>query len=120
MSSTPIGGQISVAIDGQAILAKGEFTYSLGTPKREMIVGVSGVHGFKEMPTVPYIEGTATDFQGLDVRALFNTIDATVTIALRNGKTVVLRDAVYSGDPQVGTEEGEIAIKFEGRTASEF
>ena len=113
-------GLIQLQITGKIQDAKGTFTYNLGRPKREAIAGSDGVHGFKETPQVAFIEGAITDRGNLDLDALVTTKDATVTLSLANGKTIVLSDAWYAGDGTVNTEEAEIAVRFEGKTAEEI
>lgn len=113
-------GILFVKVNGERIDVKGNWTIGLGTPKREAIVGSDGVHGFKEMPQVAYIEGTATDRGDLDLKALFNVVDATVSVEFANGKNGVLSGAWYAGDATVTSEEGEVAMRFEGLNYEEF
>jgi hypothetical protein len=113
------GGIIFVAINGTTQNAKGNWTYNLGEPKATAIVGADTVHGHKEMPQVPFIEGAITDRGNLDLAALLRLRDATVTLQAANGKTIALRDAFYAGEGNVTTEEGEIAVRFEGLQAVE-
>lgn len=114
------GGIIFVKVNGMQYDAKGEFTYDLGVSKKEAVVGQEGVHGFKETPKVAFIEGTITDSSTLDMKALRGTVDATVTLQLANGKTVLLREAWEASDGNVKTGEGEANFRFEGKSADEF
>ena len=114
-----VGGVIFVKVDGGQLRAKGEFEYNLGVPKREAIVGMDGTHGYKEDPQVSYISGAVTDEPSLDVKALLNTKDATVTLELANGKVIVLKDAWYAEDGAIKTGEGEIPVRFEGLDEAE-
>lgn len=114
-----IGGTIEFKIDGEIYNAKGSWTYNLGRGKRETIVGADGVHGYKEMPQVPYIEGVITDRGDLSIDTLLKLVDATAMLQLANGKIIVLRDAIFAGDGNVTTEEGEIEARFEGVSAEE-
>src|SRR5262245_48674006 len=100
-------GLIQLQINGEVHDAKGDFTYSPGTPKRTGIIGSDRPHGFSETPQIPYIEGKITDRGTLDLRALFSLEGATVTISLANGKAFVLSDAYYAGDATATTNEGE-------------
>lgn len=77
------------------------------------------MHGYKGMPRVPFIEGEITDRGNLDLAAFQALTDATITLELANGKTVILRDAWYSADGDVGTEEANIQVRFEGLSAEE-
>lgn len=113
------GGIIYLKVDGQLYDAKGSFTYSLGRDKKEGIVGADGVHGFKAVPQVPYIEGAVTDSRDLDLAQLAGIEDATVTLELINGKVITLRQAWFAGEGQVSNEEGEIGVRFEGMSAEE-
>ena len=83
-------------------------------------MGADGVHGYKEMPQVPYIEGEITDARGLDLAALQALTESTVTLELANGKTVVLRDAWYAADGTVTTETGAVQCRMEGLFAEEL
>jgi len=114
-----VGGIILFKIDGELFQAKGEFTYNLGVAKREGVVGQDQVHGFKEMPQIPFIEGSITDSDELDLESFLNLRDVTCTLELANGKVVVLRDAWFAGDGNVTTSEGEIEVRFEGLRAEE-
>lgn len=105
---------------GTVLDAKGNFTYNLGRNKREMIIGADRVHGHKEMPQAPRIEGEITDKGDLDVAQILDTEDETLTLELRNGKTIVLKEAVYTGDGDIGTEEANIQVVFHGTSCEEI
>lgn len=110
-------GIIYFKVDGKTYDAKGNFTYNLGRPKREGMAGADRVHGFKEAVQVPFIEGEITDKNDLDLAALQAIEDATVTLELATGKTVVLKQAWYAADGDAQTEEGNIQVRFEGMEA---
>lgn len=112
-------GLIQLQIDGEIQDAKGSFSYNLGRPKREAIVGADRVHGHKEMPQVAFIEGAITDRGTLDLASLTSGRDLTVTLTLGNGKLIVLRDAWFAGEGTGTTEEAEIAVRWEGANAEE-
>jgi hypothetical protein len=114
------GGIIAFKIDGVVQLAKGAFTYNLGNVKREPIIGSDGLHGYKEVPQPASIEGEITDDLDLDLNTLTRLDGATVTLDLAIGKTIVLRNAYYAADGAGHTEEGNITVKFEGRSAEEI
>ena len=119
MPDQRVGGIIQFQIDGEVQQAKGSFTYGLGIPKREAVVGSDVVHGYKETPVVAFIEGEITDSQTTNLRSLASITGATVTLDLANGKMVVLRSAWYAGDAIGNTDEGNIDVRFEGSGAEE-
>lgn len=113
-------GLIQLQISGEIQDAKGSFSYNLGRPKRETLVGSDGVHGFKETPQVAFVEGAITDRGNLDVAALATGRDLTVTLSLGNGKVIVLRDAWFAGEGTASSEEAEIPVRWEGANAEEI
>lgn len=115
-----IGGIIRIKADGQQYNAKGEFSYRVNPVKREMIVGSDQVHGFKEDPQVPYIEGAITDRSNISLEAIQSIVNATITLELANNKIIVLREACYASEGVVSTGEGEIEARFEGIDGEEI
>lgn len=113
------GGIIQLQVDGEVFQAKGNFTYNLGLPIREAIVGTDGVHGFKETPQVAFVEGEITDSQSVNVSALASMEDVMVTLELANGKTVSFDDAWFAGEGTGNTEEGNIGVRFESSKQGE-
>ena len=81
-------GIFYLKVNGNSYDAKGNFSYNLGQPMREAIVGADGIHGYKETPQVAFIEGEITDQSSLDLAALLLTDDATATLELANGKLI--------------------------------
>lgn len=114
-------GIIFLKIDGEQYDAKGNFTYGMGKPTRESIIGADGFHGYKEMPQAAFIEGEITDSKDLDVDKLASVTDSTITLELANGKVVALRNAFITNKDGLSgqTEEGNIPIRFEGASAEE-
>lgn len=119
MTAQRRGGIIQFKMNGELQDAKGNFTYNLGRPKREAVVGSSGVQGFKETPQVPFIEGEITDRGTLDLATLVEMVDAEITLELANGKVFTLSGAYFAADGTANTEEGNIAVRFEGEFAEE-
>lgn len=113
------GGILYLKVNGEIYDAKGNFTYNLGQPKREGIVGADSVHGYKETPQAPFIEGEITDRPALDLAAMCQIDGSTITLELANGKVITLRDAWYAGEGTGNTEEGNIDVRFEGLSADE-
>jgi hypothetical protein len=115
-----VGGLIALKIDGDLVKAKGNFTYNLGAPKRDGVIGADVVHGYKEVVQIPFIEGEITDHRGMSLEALILTDEATITLELANGKVIVLREGWYAGEGTGNTEEGNVAVRFEGLSAEEI
>lgn len=119
--SKRVGGIIFLKVDGAFYRAKGAFTYNLGLPTREAVIGGDGrAHGFKETGQVAFIEGELTDDRNLDLATLVQLEDVTATLELANGKVISLREAWYAGDGNGQTDEGNITCRFEAEAGEEI
>jgi len=107
-------GILYLQVNGKMYDAKGEFTYNLGKPKRTAILGSDGPHGYSEEPQVSFIEGAITDSSSLSLSDLVTIKDATATLALANGKAILIPGAYYANEGSVKTKEAEIPVRFEG------
>lgn len=118
--SKRVAGTLYLAVNGTTLPAKGSFQVGYGEEKKEAVVGVSGVHGYKAMAQVAFIEGVITNRADLDVKALLRVENATITLEFRGGKTLVLRDAWFAGDGVLNADEGELQVRFEGLALEEL
>ena len=109
-----IAGLLFLKIDGVQRKVVGNFTYNLGVHKKTMLVGHDGVHGHSAMPQTGYIEGEIRDESDLSVQELREIEDATITLELANGKTVIGRNMIEASDGTVGTENANVQVRFEG------
>lgn len=107
-------------VDGVVYDVVGAITYSLGLPIREELTGADRHHGFKEMAGVAYMELEVRDSSTLDMAALLSAKDVTCAAQLRNGKTVILRNASQTGAGESSSEEGTIPIRFVGESGEEI
>src|SRR3954453_4652080 len=72
-------------VDGNQVPLRGNFTVSPAMVERTMIAGQDGVHGYQELPRVPYIEGDLSHTRDLDLAALERQVNVTVIAQLANG-----------------------------------
>jgi hypothetical protein len=114
-----IAGTISFKVNGTSHQVAGAFKYSIQKYKNEMLAGHDSVHGKKSMPKVPFIEGEIRDRSNLDLQALYAVDNATVTLELANGKTIMLRGACFCGDSEPETEDAVVPVRFEGTSGAE-
>ncbi len=115
-----VGGVIKLQAGGVRLKVKGGATYNLGVNKRETVMGADGPHGHTEKPQIAFIEADITDDPSLDVKALAAMKNATVTLELANGKTILLHQAVQVGELTFNTDEGNGTVRFEGISAEEI
>ncbi len=109
-----IAGTAFVKADGVQLSVAGTLTVSMAQTEREMLVGLSGVGGHKEMPRAPFIEIEAYADEDTDVDALHAIVNGTVQADLNNGKSYVLRGAVSVTPPEISAADGTFTIRYEG------
>ncbi len=112
--SARVAGTTFVAVNGKTLAVKGEITVGMGKEKREAVIGLDGVHGYKGMHQIPFIEVKVTNRNDLDLAQIIGVEGATVTASQPGGKTYALRDAWQAGDGTVNLDEGELTLRFEG------
>ncbi|MGE3064111.1 MAG: phage tail tube protein [Hyphomicrobiaceae bacterium] len=120
MANQRIAGVAYIKVDGAQFPLRGKWKSNILPFKREGIAGQDGVHGYKEMPRVPTLQGDISYTEEVSVEALQNIRDATITLELANGATHVLRNAWWSDESELDTEEGSFPVKFEGLSGEEL
>ena len=114
-------GTAYIDVDGKNYVLKGQAAYQCSGESREPIKGQNGYHGTKNMPQPGQITGKFQDGDDVSIDALNSITNATVTLELANGKTVVGRNMRRTGDPiKVDAEEGEFDIEFTGPAVREI
>jgi hypothetical protein len=114
-----IAGFMEITQNGTKLRAAGAFSYDLGLPKREGIVGPDAHHGYSEKPKIPYIEGMIIVDPNLSITDICSTTGASIVLTLATGKQIMLGDAYYSGDGTGDTEGGTLQVRFDGMRANE-
>lgn len=118
--AAPQVGVISVRVNGDVVRLRGNVTYSLGGLVREAVEGPVGLAAFKVMGVAPFVEVESVDASDVDLAALQDMQAATVTVQLRNAKTIVLNDASVVGAIEVSSEDGGFSVRFVGSSAKEI
>jgi hypothetical protein len=116
----PVAGTAYCKVDGAQLALKGSFTVSPSAVDRTGIAGQDGVHGYQELPRVPFIEGDISTLPGVSVEDLEQITDATVTAELLNGSVYVLRSAWCKSAFEINTHDGQYRVRFEGVSCDEI
>ncbi len=112
-------GEITLQIDGSKYHAAGDFTYKPNSYERETLSGPTGVAGYKETPSVPFIEGEMFLPKGLTVAAVNSWDEVDVFLSLANGTVVTGISMWLVGESTTNSGEGKISVKFEGNSVTE-
>jgi len=103
-----------LSVDGNQYQLRGNFTVSPSPVERTMIAGQDGVHGYQELPRVPYIEGDLSTVPGLNFEDLLTQVDSTVIAQLANNKQYTLQGATVKGGFELNTRDGQARVRWEG------
>jgi hypothetical protein len=115
-----IAGVAFLKVDGNLYPLRGNFTVSPSAVERQGIAGQDRVHGYSELPRVPFIEGDVSLVPELSMEAVEQVTAATVTAELANGKVYVLREAWCRSALELNTREGQVRVRFEGTACDEI
>lgn len=115
MADNPIAGVAYISANGKRYRLVGEATYRCSGVVREAKMGADGYHGRKEKPIQGMIKVKLRNSQDVPHSEINGMVDATVTLELANGKTVIGRNMFQSGEPiTADAEEGEQEVTWEG------
>ena len=107
-------------VDGSQMALRGNFTVSPSSVERTMIAGQDRVHGYQELPRVPYIEGDISTVPDLNLEDLEAQTDVTVIAQLANGKQYTLTSASCKAGFEANTRDGQARVRWEGLFCEEI
>jgi hypothetical protein len=108
-----IAGVAFLQRDGVAYALRGSLKIMPLDRTKEGIAGADGVHGYREVPVVPFIEAqvTAASFA---VKGLQGVTDSTIRAETADGKVYLLSNAWFAGAAEYEAQEGSVTVRFEG------
>jgi len=115
-----IAGIAFVMVNGNQYALKGNLIVSPSVVERTMIAGQDSVHGYQELPRVPYIAGDFSAVPELSLDDLVDQVDVTVIAQLANGRQYTLSQATCKGDFEENTRDGQLNIRWEGMFCEEL
>jgi hypothetical protein len=110
----PVAGTAFLFVDGNQYPLRGNLTIGPLTVERTMLAGQDGIHGYQELPVVPFVECDITTDPSIDWTVLETFTNITVQANLINGQQFVLSRACVSGRRELNTREGMSRVRFEG------
>jgi hypothetical protein len=109
-----IAGVANWTVGNTHMSLRGNFTVSHSVLERTMLAGQDGIHGYQELPRVPYIEGDVSTVPEFDVTSLDHYTDTTVVAELANGWNFQLSGASCKAGLEQNTRDGQMRVRFEG------
>lgn len=113
--SGKIAGTCYIKADAEQFEVSGGVEVPLLSVKREPVMGLAGVSGYKETANKPFIKLTANVPKDFPIEKLQNATDMTVTAELANGKVYTLSEAWLDGEPSLKADEGTTDLEFVGK-----
>jgi len=114
-----IAGQAFLKVDSAMLMLRGNFTVSPSALVRAGIAGQDQVHGYSELPRVPFIEGDISLDPNMPTEGLEKVVNATVVAQLANGHNYTLTQAWCTAAFDLNTHDGLTRVRFEGMTCQE-
>jgi hypothetical protein len=115
-----IAGIAFLTVDGTQLALRGNFTVSPSAVERTMLAGQDGVHGYQELPRVPYIEGDLSTVRGLLLEDLEAQTDVTVVAQLANAMQYTLTGGTCKAGFDNNTRDGQVRVRWEGLACQEM
>lgn len=115
--SNQVTGKVHISVNGKRLASKEGGKLGFGTVEREAVLGDSGVLGYSEKPTTPYIECTIAHKGDTSLKEFQDITDASITFESDTGKVYMLRNAWNA--KAIEMDRGEVALRFEGMSAEE-
>jgi hypothetical protein len=114
-----IAGIAHLTVAGDQIMLRGNLNVSPSSVERTMLVGQDAVHGYQELPRVPFIECDMSTMPGVYIEDLLLQTDVTIVAELANGMVYTLTQANCKGGFEINSRDGQVRIRWEGITCQE-
>jgi hypothetical protein len=114
-----IAGVAFLQVGDEQMSLRGNFTVSPSAVERTMLAGQDGVHGFQELPRVPYIEADISTMPGMYLENILAQTDVTVIAQLANKMQYQLIGATCKGGLENNTRDGMVRVRWEGLSCEE-
>lgn len=112
--SGKIAGICYIKADAEQFEVAGGVECPLLSVKREPVMALGGVSGYKETATKPFVKLTANVAKDFPLEKLQEATDMTITAELANGKVYTLSGAWLDGEPTLKGDDGTADLEFAG------
>lgn len=108
-----IAGTCYIKADGAQLAVEGSVEIPLRSVTRETKIGSTGVVGYSETDTAPYVKATVFLDPDFPTSVLSST-GMTITAELANGWVYTLNEAWLSGEIAGNMSDGTVSLEFNG------
>lgn len=110
-------GRAFITVAGKRLASKEGAKMGFGNLERTAELGDAGVLGYKEKPTVPYIECTLSHSADTSLQEFADMVDVTVSFDTDTKRSYVLRNAWNAKALEM--DKGEVSLRFEAMSCEE-
>lgn len=110
-------GRAFITVAGKRLASKENAKLGTGSPDRTGEVGDTGVLGYTEKDTIPYVECTIKHNANTSMSEISAIVDATISFDTDTGRSYVLRNAWCAKSLELSG--GDIALRFEAMSCEE-
>jgi len=110
-------GRAFITVAGKRLASKEGAKLGLGNMERTADLGDSGVLGYKEKPTVPFVECTIAHNADTSLQEFADMVDVTVSFDTDTKRSFVLRNAWNAKALEM--DKGEVSLRFEAMSCEE-
>jgi len=111
-------GRSFITVAGKRLASKPGAKLGYGNLERAAEIVDSGVAGFREKPTVPFVECTIPHDTNTSLREFADMVDVTVSFDTDSKRSFVLRNAWFAKGLEL--DGGDLALRFEGMSCEEI
>jgi len=111
-------GRAFITAAGKRLASKPGAKLGFGNIERTAEVVDAGVAGYREKPTVPYVECTIPHDSSISLRELADMIDVTISFDTDSKKSFVVRNGWLAKSLEL--DGGDLALRFEGMSCEEI
>ncbi|WP_374342574.1 phage tail tube protein [Azonexus sp.] len=110
-------GRAFITVAGRRLGSKEGAKLGFGNLERTAELGDAGVLGYKEKPTVPYVECTICHTADTSLRELADMVDVKISFDTDTRRSYVLWGAWCAKALEI--DKGEVSLRFEGMSCEE-
>lgn len=110
-----VAGACYIKANGEQFEIAGDVECPLAPTKKEAVMAVAGLAGYKETAVRQYIKLKAVLVPGFPIDTIVSATDLVITAELANGKVYTLSGGFLEGDAPAKAIEGEVDLEFSGK-----
>ena len=109
-----VAGICYIKIDGEQLEVSGGVECPLLDVKREAVMGLAGVAGYKETAIKHFVKLSAVFTPDFPLDLVRSNTEMTITAELANGKVYTLSGAWLEGESNAKGDDGTVDLEFAG------